>query len=302
MSRTIRFSFVTASVSANGGSVTASKTLVGIPKDFNIRSLKVAPGVAGGTTKVEVFRDSTFTAGDRIYETDPFSGTLFDPMTVDLGVPAVLPPAADMLNYEDASSVADDGSFHYKITNFDSGAKTFTITLEIEPSANRLVATADVTYANSSAFASLISATRKGTQSIGANNLRVGDSISIRAAGYFSTDATPGTLRIKLQLDANLLLDGTFAPAGGLASVAWEITAEVTVRAIGTPGSFMSQGFFRYLDGLGAPQAAALGGTAAVSANTDADSTLDLQAKWSVAHASSSLVCTNLRISLQPTR
>lgn len=110
----------------------------------------------------------------------------------------------------------------------------------------------DGTALTAAARASLTQGTlaTSGRFTFPANRLKVGDILSVKAAGRISLAVTtPGTIRFDLAAGATVIFDTLAMPGNIVAqtNVAWELEAFGTVRAIGTTGNIFWQG--RFLSG-----------------------------------------------------
>ncbi len=118
--------YVTSSILA-GASSSAGDTDQSIgPSLVNVDKVKVVPNTAGGTFDVRIYKDAA--QANLLAYYPAVSPNLYDPMDVSSGSPAEAlegPP----IPFEDIDTT---GKFHLKITNNDSIAHTYTITVEYE--------------------------------------------------------------------------------------------------------------------------------------------------------------------------
>lgn len=119
-------SWTTASVSA-GGTLTENRS---IGRNWlDITKIKVVPSVEGVTSKLQLFGKDTHLAADLMYSSGNFAGTLYDPEELD-GTTSTERNRGEPIPYDDLDL---SGELHTKITNNDSQAKTYTITIDYEP-------------------------------------------------------------------------------------------------------------------------------------------------------------------------
>lgn len=133
-----------------------------------------------------------------------------------------------------------------------------------------------------------------GSKTIAANTLIAGSQIRIIARGYIRSLTAP-SLQMRIYLDAVNFIDfGSMALAAIAGDVAWELSADLTVRTDGAGGTALGNG----LMSIGASTAKIFGSinSATTALDTTVAHTVDVTATWSAASAQNYIGCTNLEI------
>ena len=184
-------------------------------------------------------------------------------------------------------------------TWYDSTQKTlaaYTEGLTLFNNGYLFVQTASATVANTTTQTTVTS-TGKGTRTLPANFMVAGRSFHLHARGYLSTDAVPGTLRIRVKLGSTVIADTTAkTPGGGLTNQGLEVDVEWTCRTTGASGTVMAQGNSHYHTGTVGSEEFDMVNTAATTIDTTVSQTIDVTVEWSTASANNSLTITNLTI------
>lgn len=158
----------------------------------------------------------------------------------------------------------------------------------------RFSSTASVTVANTVSETDLFP-----LLTLFAGGLGVGSALRVEIWGYYGTDVIPGTLRIRLYWGGagTAILDtGVQTPTGSLTNQGFHLSALLTVRTIGSPGTIIGQGAFL------ASTAATVGSvwemvrTSTQVLDTTGDTTLNVSAKWGTAAAANTLTVTNATV------
>jgi len=123
MARFTTTTFVTASVSAT--SSLNHNEVIG-DSNINIYKIKVVPSIVGVTSDAQLYEKDTFLDADRVWGTNPFTGTAFDPIQKDSAGVITEANRGFVVPYEDQDT---SGEIHIKLVNNDSQAKTFTVTI-----------------------------------------------------------------------------------------------------------------------------------------------------------------------------
>ena len=152
--------------------------------------------------------------------------------------------------------------------------------------------TATGTVANTAAETSLDS-TGNGTKTIPANILSAGKTIRVKGRGFFSAVSAP-TLRIKIKLGANIVLDTTAVTSLNATNSAFEFEGDICCRTTGTSGTVFSQGKFEEIGStLGAFP---MTNTGTVTIATNASQVVGATAQWGTGSASNTISLTNFTI------
>lgn len=102
----------------------------------------------------------------------------------------------------------------------------------------------DVTVANTTTETSLLTGTMVGTNSIAANSVYAGETISLYASGYVSNTGTP-TVGMNVKLGSTTVLTTSVTSAAGLSNTAFVMRADCTVRSTGASGTVICAWHFR---------------------------------------------------------
>ena len=148
------------------------------------------------------------------------------------------------------------------------------------------------TVANTAAETSLDS-TGIGTKTIAASVLTAGKTIRVKGRGFFSAVSAP-TLRIKIKLGANIVLDTTAVTSLNATNAGFEFEGEICCRTTGTSGTVFAQGKFEEIGStLGAFP---MTNTGTVTIATNASQVVGVTAQWGTGSASNTISLTNLTI------
>jgi hypothetical protein len=135
---------------------------------------------------------------------------------------------------------------------------------------------------------------------IPANLLQIGSTIRVRAAGRFSTTATP-TLLLGLYYGgvAGVAICATSAVTtpSGVTNQTWEFEAEFDVRTIGSAGSALGVGKAINISTVATNMAPATAPAAATIDTTSAKA-LTIGAQWGTSSASNTITCHRYRVEL----
>ncbi len=160
------------------------------------------------------------------------------------------------------------------------------------------VSTADGSVTNTATEGTLIG-TGTGSLTLPANSLKVGQAISIRATGHYSTQLTPTTLNIRLKLGSTTIMaTGDQTPGGSISQLNWRLDTIIVVRSIGGSGTVMGQSFWEHqATAIAAPFFWEMLNTAAVTVDTTAGQAVDLTADWGAGVAAAdSITCTDFTL------
>lgn len=185
------------------------------------------------------------------------------------------------------------------LVNFSAGTKSVFVTA----AGNRkgtpyiFIAVATGQVVSSTTETSII-ASGVGSLTFPANTLFIGRTLRIRACGVISTAAVPGTLRIRIKIGTNVILDTSAqTPTGSLTDMIWKLDAVITVRTVGSVDTVIGQGIFEYqATALAALVTWAMTNTTAINVALNAQQTLDVTATWSTSDASNNIRCTNCTV------
>lgn len=141
------------------------------------------------------------------------------------------------------------------------------------------------------------------TITLGNNGFAVGDVIRLRAGGVYSTDAA-GTvnLTIRAKVGASLIGEATVTLPASAASKGWWLDTQLTIRALGSTGTFRpGGGMIAFQDGT--PNGASLTnfGGAAKAINTTVDQTVQITAQWSAARLNDLITMFSFTVEHVPT-
>jgi hypothetical protein len=140
-----------------------------------------------------------------------------------------------------------------------------------------------------------------GTLVIPANELVVGSNIRIKLVGYWATAGTP-TLRIKLKMNNNIILDSNAWTSGNSAAAVWPWRAEIvlSVKSI-ISGTASCSGTIYFGQYLTASETTFPPPSPAVVMTFDATiaQTLDLTFQWGVASATYIFTVSNAQVFLE---
>ena len=137
-----------------------------------------------------------------------------------------------------------------------------------------------------------------GSLTFPANTLFIGRTLRIQAYGIMSTALVPGTLRIRIKIGTNVILDtGAQTPAASLVDLIWKIDAVITVRTVGSVDTVIGQSAFEFqAAALAALLSWAMTDTAAVNVALNAQQTVAVPATWGTASADNNIRCTNCTV------
>lgn len=141
-----------------------------------------------------------------------------------------------------------------------------------------------------------------GSRTIGAGRLNaLGSGIRIYAAGYFSTDATPGTAEFRVRIGSTTLrTTGTFNLDASITNGFWRVVMEITCRTTGATGTLGGMFVWEHAGSTVAGQEV----LHVEKATSVADVTIDLTASqavdidWSASDAGTSISCTCFHIDI----
>lgn len=185
------------------------------------------------------------------------------------------------------------------LVNFSAGTKSVYVT---QPGHRKgtpviFIAAATGQVVNTTAETTIIGS-GIGSITFPANTLFVGRTLRIQACGVISTALVPGTLRIRVKIGTNVILDtGAQTPASSLVDLLWKIDAVITVRTVGSVDTVIGQSSFEHqASALAALVSWAMTNTAAINVALNAQQTLDVTAQWSSASADNNIRCTNCTV------
>ena len=135
---------------------------------------------------------------------------------------------------------------------------------------------------------------------IPANFLQVGNIITVRAFGVFSTDVAAPTLTLQVRLDTTTILTtGAVTVTASLTNVGWNVEALIAIRASGAGGSIESQGIAT----LGTAVASSIGvgmvNTASTAIALNTARLVNMTAKWGTASANNTITLRNFIVRLE---
>lgn len=126
--------------------------------------------------------------------------------------------------------------------------------------------------------------------------LSVGDVITVRLAGVYSTILTPNlTVKIKLG-SATLVSTGAFATTAALSNAGWDIEATFICTVAGVGGKLECQGVGQFGTGAASGVIVPMPNTAAVAINTNIANALTVTFQWGTASASDTITCREITI------
>lgn len=120
--------------------------------------------------------------------------------------------------------------------------------------------------------------------------MQAGAVILFKAAGVYSTDATPPTLRIRVKLGTVTILDTTaFTTTGSLTNRGWMIEGQAVVTVSGASGQLEAQGIAMLSTGATTGSIVHMANTATVGVNMSSSKVLSISAQWGTADADNSI-------------
>lgn len=152
--------------------------------------------------------------------------------------------------------------------------------------------TADGAATNTTTETSLVGA-GVGSVTLPANFLVVGKTLRLRLVGRHSTQATPGTLTVRVKLGSTVLGSFTTTPTGSVTDGYFILDYLLTCRTAGGSGTAIGQGRFEFGTSSAAGGTRSFVATAATTIDTTASQTVDVTAQWQTASTSNSVTITN---------
>lgn len=165
------------------------------------------------------------------------------------------------------------------------------------PSSPRILyaSTADGAVTNTPTEGTLIG-TGVGSLNLPAGFFTIGKPVRLRAAGYYSTQAVPDTLNIRIKLGSTTILaTGDQTPGGAISQLGWKVDCILVCRAVGASGSVIGQSDFEHqATEIAAPLFWEMLTTGAVTVDTTGVLAVDLTADWGAGVAAAdTIVCTD---------
>lgn len=134
------------------------------------------------------------------------------------------------------------------------------------------------------------------TYTIPANALQQGSVINIKAAGIYSTDAVPPTLRVRVKLGSTTILDSGAMTLSAVADAGWWIDGQAAIFTGGAAGDLDAQGLIVLNTGAGTSLAVNLENTAPISIDTTANQAVTISVEWGTADADNTITMRQMAI------
>lgn len=254
---------------------------------------------SGGTLGFGVL-DSTFISNFNEATQDAVAGILTDSDTIDwtyddtlnvISAEVTIPPLDEEVapvaaaDYVMVYSAAAGGNVKVLLDNLPGGGgggSLAYVNVSV-PGGNTVANTVTET-----AFAS--------TYTIPANALQQASVINVKAAGVYSTDATPPTVRIRVKLGSTTILDSGVVTLLAVTDSGWWLDGQAAIFAAGGSGSLDAQGLFVLNTGSGTSLAINLENTAAISIDTTANQAVTITVEWGTADADNTITMRQMAI------
>jgi hypothetical protein len=150
--------------------------------------------------------------------------------------------------------------------------------------------------ATETAVASAI--TKVGSHVMGANLLKVGSVLRIRAKGILS-NLISATINYKIKIGTTVIIaTGVITIPAALTNVAFDIDADITCLTVGASGTFIGSGVMHITNVLATAYTAAMTITAAVTINTTISNNLETTVTWGAASASNTITTQTFTLEL----
>lgn len=194
---------------------------------------------------------------------------------------------------DNATTGSDDSSIHFTLRDNASNKEVLKLDAKQLVSKTIFTATATGTIANSTTETE-ISSTGVGTKTLPAAFFIAGKTVRVSARGYFSTQATPVTLQLKVKLGSTVVLDTGVQTPITTTNHGWAVEGLITCRTTGASGTVFSQGS-AHLSSTAILEAAwDMENTATTTIDTTATQAVSLTAQWGAGVAAADTInCSN---------
>lgn len=158
----------------------------------------------------------------------------------------------------------------------------------------------DKVLSNSTTETSMFNDTgARGSRTIPANTLKVGDIIKIKSYGLLGSTGTPDST-LKVKMNAVELAGNTMTMTTASQGLHFDLESFFVIRAIGTTGKITgyTKTFFKVLNSITAGLFRVMQTAGDVTINTTIDQTIDVTYKWSAASALNNVTSINFTIEI----
>lgn len=158
------------------------------------------------------------------------------------------------------------------------------------------------TVANPTTAETTLIGTTVGYPHIGANRIKLGSELHIKASGVYSTSATGNQVNFRINIGGTTISStGNFVPTVSMTDREWIMEATITCRSVGVTGTVFGQAYLDMSQNPAVtlvPHRLEMLNTASDTVNTTTDNTLDFTADWVATSAGDSITCTNFTATL----